>query len=169
MKQKLKNIALALIASLLLATPLIAAEKGDVVVDLKGFKVVTGADKKESILSVDKAKPGDIIEYRATYTNKGKNAAANLKATLPIPTGTEYLGNSARPATVLASLDGKTFSPAPLKRKVTLPSGKTELENVPSSEYRALRWELAELKAGQSSVFSMRVKISTEPPQAPAK
>ena len=59
-----------------------------------------------------------------------------LVATLPIPEGLEYLPKTVRPAPALASLDGKTFAPMPLKRKVRLADGREVEREVAASEYR---------------------------------
>ena len=168
---KLMNIALSLALALAVAFPVMAADTGSVTVDLKGQKVVKAADGKEKYESAEKARPGDIIEYKAVYHNKGKNPAGDLKATIPVPLGTEYISGSARPAAVTASLDNKEYAPVPLKKKVTLPSGKEEMRNVPYDEYRSLRWDLKTLEPGKSATVSLRVRISTTPPEkeAPAK
>ena len=65
---------------------------------MKHQKIVRGADGKENYTSADSAKPGDVIEYKAVYRNKGKKAATNLLATIPVPLGTDYLTGSAKPA-----------------------------------------------------------------------
>jgi uncharacterized repeat protein (TIGR01451 family) len=165
MMHKLMKIVSALAVTFALAFPVSAAETGGVVVDLQGHKVVKGADGKEKFESADKAKPGDIIEYKAVYRNKGKVAAANALATIPVPLGTDYLPGSAKPAKVLASLDGKEYAPAPLKREVTLPSGEKEMRTVPYGEYRFIRWELKTLDPGKSATVSLRVRLSTEAPE----
>jgi uncharacterized repeat protein (TIGR01451 family) len=162
MKHKwIKYLFVAAVATLL-AIPAVAANKGDVVVELTGKKVLKNAAGKEMFETADKAKPGDVIEYKAVYRNKGKTAADNLLATIPVPLGTDYLPGSAKPADVSASLDGKEYAPAPLKRKVKLPSGKEELRDVPAGEYRSLRWSLKALEPGKSATVSMRVRVSTE-------
>ena len=162
---KLKWMQCLIVAALatLLAIPAMAADKGSVVVDLTGKKVIRTEAGKEKLESADTAKPGDTIEYRAVYRNKGSRKVSDLLATIPVPEGMEYLPASAKPARVSASLDGKEFGPVPLKREVTLPSGKKEMHDVPYAEYRYIRWDIKTLAPGQSIPVSMRVKISTEP------
>ena len=152
----------ALAMTVALAVPVFAAQPGGVVIDLIGQKVVNGADGKEKFESSDKAKPGEVIEYKAVYRNTGKIKATDVLATIPIPLGTEYLSGSAKPAKVMASLDGKEYAPVPLKREVTLPSGKKEMRTVPYEEYRFIRWELKSLDPGKSATVSLRVRLSTE-------
>ena len=108
--------------------------------------------------------PGDTLEYRATYTNRGAAPARGVLATLPVPPdGMEYVDASAAPAKVLASLDGKQFAPAPLQRVVVLPDGSRKSEAVPASEYRFLRWNLGDLDAGKSVVVRSRMRLIGAP------
>ena len=170
MKHKLlKNLVVSAATLLLISLPVLAADRGDVVVELKSQKVVKGADGKEKFESAESARPGEVIEYKASYRNKGKNTAANMMATIPVPLGMEYIPDSARPEKVLASVDGKVFGPVPLKRKVTLPSGQTETREVPYEEYRQIRWEIKSLAPGQSTSVKMQAKLSTtqQPSEAP--
>src|SRR2546423_1059682 len=76
--------------------------KGQVMVDLKAFKVVPKADGQEELAPADKAKPGEVIEYQARYTNEGAKPVANLQALLPIPAHLEYLPGTAKPGQVTA-------------------------------------------------------------------
>ena len=168
MKHKIMSSALALALTVAIAFPVLAADTANVVVDLKGQKVVKGADGKEKFESASEAKPGEVIEYKAVYRNNGKRKVTDVLAVVPVPMGTEYISGSAKPAQVTASLNGKEYAPVPLKRKVTLPSGKEELQAVPYEEYRFLRWDLKTLSPGQSVPVSIRVRISTKPPQAAA-
>jgi uncharacterized repeat protein (TIGR01451 family) len=156
------NGALVLAFTLTAAFPLFAADKEGIVVDMKHQKIVKGADGKEKSASAESAKPGDVIEYKAVYRNNGKIAATDVLATIPVPLGTEYLPGSAKPAKVMASLDGKEYASVPLKREVTLPSGKKEMRAVPYEEYRFIRWELKSLDPGKSTAVSLRVRLATD-------
>ena len=83
---------------------------------LEARKVVVGADGKESFAAADAARPGDVIEYAATYRNTATQPVRNLEATLPIPANTELVPGSAAPAGAKASLDSRSFEQVPLKR-----------------------------------------------------
>ena len=144
------------------------AQKPDVESVLTAKKVEIGADKKEVLAEAKTVKPGDVIEYVVTYSNKGKNGVRDLAATLPIPADTEFLRNTNKPGATRAALADGKFAAIPLKRKVKLPSGKEEEIEVPFSEYRALQWSLGELAAGKSVVVSARVRVSDAPVTAPA-
>ena len=121
-------------------------------------------DSKESLVPAAKVKPGDVIEYKAVYTNSGKGAAQNVAATLPVPVGLGFLAESAQPAAELASLDGKTFKPVPLTRPTVNANGMTEEKMVPPSEYRALRWQIDELAPGGAITVALRARVLTNEP-----
>ncbi len=163
----------AIAASALLAASagaLAQAPKGPVESRLEARKVVVAADGKESLAAATSAKPGDVIEYVATYRNTGREAVRNLEATLPIPVNTELLPASVTPAGARGSLDGVAFAPMPLKRKAVR-NGVSVEEAVPASEVRSLRWLAPELAAEKSVAFTARVRVlddrATRPPPAP--
>lgn len=114
------------------------------------------------------SRPGDILEYRATYTNHGNAAVNGLIANLPIPAGTTLLDRSQLPPDALASTDGVHFAPLPLTRAVHLPDGSTHQEPVPLSDYRALRWNLGTLAPGKSAQAQARVSVNGPPATAAA-
>ena len=126
---------------------------------LQAFKVVLEKDGDEKLASADVANPGDVIEYRATYSNDGKRAATNLSATLPIPAALSYVPNTASPGGFLASTDARNFAPAPLKRAAKDKDGKTVMVMVPFSEYRALRWNVSQLAPGADFKVSARASV----------
>src|SRR4051794_10954157 len=158
--------ALAALAILAAAWPLSAQQQGGpLVTQLEARKVVRGSDGKESFAPADTAKPGDVIEYVATYRNTGKQPLRNLEATLPIPQNTEFVPGSANPASAKASLDAQTFAAMPLKR-TTVKDGKPVEALVPVRDYRSLRWYAADLPAEKTATFTARVKVvdDTGPP-----
>ena len=136
------------------------AQTPDVRVDLTGKRVVL-TEGKESLVNADKAGPGDVIQYEAVYLNTGKESVKNVAATVPIPAGMTLLADSAKPAAELASLDGKNFSPVPLMHEVKNDKGVLEKQPVPLAQYRALRWNLAELVPGKSATVVLRARLLT--------
>lgn len=104
-------------------------------------------------------KPGDVLQYSATYRNTGATAAGKLLATVPVPPGTTLVQASPEPAQAMASTDGTTFAPMPLTRLVKQADGSTRKEPVPLADYRALRWEIGALPAGATAVVSLRARI----------
>ena len=123
-------------------------------IQLKAFKKVVDSKGNAQFKAADSIKPQDVIEYRATYTNNTTHSIKSLKATLPIPADTQYLGNSL-PSGALASTDGVNFAAMPLKKKV---DGK--LVNVPLKEYRALQWQIMELPAKKTVTVSAQTKVN---------
>ncbi len=132
-----------------------ASNNEPVSVQLKAFKRVVDSKGNAQFKAADSIKPQDVIEYRATYTNNTTGNIKSLKATLPIPADTQYLGASL-PSGALASTDGVNFSAMPLKKKV---DGK--LVNIPLKEYRALQWQIAELPAKKAVTVSAQAKVNT--------
>ena len=138
----------------------VSAQTPDVRVDLTGNRVVV-TDGKESFVKADKAGPGDVIQYEAVYKNTTKGPLKNIAATVPIPAGMTLVADSAKPAAELASLDGKNFSPVPLMREVKNEAGVLEKQPVPLAQYRALRWNLAELAPDQTATVVLRAQLLT--------
>ena len=125
--------------------------------------VRTGADGKEKLEAAGSVKPGDVIEYRVTYTNTGKQPIKEVLAVLPIPLETEYLPKTAKPGAALvtaATLSG-VYAAEPL---MFTPAGKAKAEPVPYADYRNLRWTLGQLPAGGATEVTARVKVITSVP-----
>jgi len=134
--------------------------KEPIEIELQAFKVVRNDEGKEQFQTAQNMKPGDILEYRAVYTNVSQKEVKNLQANLPIPTTTELLLNTVAPKAVNASLDGRTFSPAPLMRAVKMPNGTTKNRAVPQSLYRTLRWPVGTIAPGQNVTVRARVRLN---------
>ncbi len=168
-KLRIKTAVICQIITILLSSSLsFAADRGDVVVELTAKKVTIDANGKEVLASAEKAAPGDVIEYVATYANKGDKSVKDLLGMLPVPHGMEYIPSTAKPSKVFASLDGKQYGVVPLKRKVRLPNNKEEIREVPPAEYRFLRWDLKNLAPGQRVTVSARMQVIKEPASAAA-
>ncbi len=153
-------VAVLSLLSLLLPAIRAAAQQPDVQVALVGKRVVM-AGGHESLLDADKAKPGDVVQYEATYRNAGKAAVKGVAATVPIPVGMALASDSAKPAADQASLDGKTFNAVPLMHEVKNAAGAMEKQPVPLAQYRALRWNLAELAPGAATSVALRAQVVT--------
>ena len=132
----------------------------EVKVILTAHKIVK-TDGTEQSISADKAKPGDVIEYVATYKNTDTKPATNVTATLPIPHGMEYIPNTASPDHAMASTDDQNYGAVPLKRTVKDANGKSVEELVPYSEYRSLRWQLGAMPGGATRDVKARMKVRT--------
>jgi uncharacterized repeat protein (TIGR01451 family) len=117
-------------------------------------------DGKTVMRPAGEAKPGDVLEYRATYANHGTDAVQHLQATVPIPPGTTLLADSPMPANAQASTDAHNFAALPLMHRVIEADGTSRLEPVPLADYRALRWDVASLDPGKATVVRMHVRIN---------
>lgn len=125
---------------------------------LEAKKVIRASDGRESLVAADVVKPGDLIEYVATYRNTSREPVRNLEATLPIPPHTELVAGSARPANAKASVDARAFGDVPLTRP-TQRDGRARNENIPYREYRYLRWYPGVLAGETSVTFVARVRV----------
>jgi uncharacterized repeat protein (TIGR01451 family) len=121
-------------------------------------KITRSADGREHVGAADTVKPGDVLEYVVTYRNHSAAAVSDFAATLPIPEATELVAGSDHPVGARASIDAREFAAMPLKRKVRRDGRELE-EAVPMREYRAVRWQVPRLGAGESLTFSARVKV----------
>lgn len=109
-------------------------------------------------------RPGDTLQYRARLHNRSRATLVNVVATLPVPQGTHFIAGSALPAEgASASLDGETFAPVPLMRRVRASDGQWRDLAVPLSEYRALRWTPRSLAADEAFTPSVRVRVVDTP------
>ena len=151
----------ALVVATASSTPALAQKGGDPLESTLVARKVVVAEGRESLVDAADARPGDVIEYVATYRNTGKDAIRGLKATLPIPPQTEFIPGSERPAKAQASLDGRAFADMPLRRKATR-DGQAVEESVPLREYRAIRWAAGDLGTGGSLSFAIRVRVIDE-------
>ena len=131
----------------------------EVGVELEAWRVVALLDGSERLEAADHARPGDVIEYRARFTNGTGMTVRGLRGVIPIPAETEYLAATASPAVAEASTDGHSFSSVPLQRRVQREDGQESWEPVPPAEYRFLRWTVAELAEDEERVVSARVRI----------
>lgn len=154
-------LAVVAFATALLA-PAAALAGSDVSVTLSAQRV-TVSQGKESLSPAAEVKPGELVEYRAVYRNSGKDAARQLLATLPVPAGMELVGRTASPAKFEASLDGRTFAPVPLTRRVKQADGRIVTREIPVTEYRALRWTLGTLGSNASRTVSARMRVQSVP------
>ena len=161
----------ALIAACVLVAPSSYAadavtSEGAVRVKLTQARVLVEAGK-EKLVDPEVLKPGDVIEYRAVYTNTSNETVRDLVATLPMPEGLEYVAKSARAtegvsAMQAAARDGR-YGAEPLL--VTEGGKKVPL---PYAQYRMLRWQVGALVAGRSVTVSARARVPIPSPTSGA-
>lgn len=147
----------------------VAQQSGPIETRLEARKVLRAADGKDAFADAAAARPGEVIEYVATYRNTSKQPVKNLEATLPIPPNTEFVPGSAQPASVKASVDAREWATPPLVRKVVR-DGRSIEEQVPVREYRYLRWFPGELGGDKAVSFTARVRVvDDQTPSEPGK
>lgn len=123
--------------------------------EMQVLEVTEGTHQVKKVLSpTAKIKPNSLLEYKVDYSNVSKNSLKALKLNLPIPEHVTYIGTSA-PKNAFASVDGVNFEKAPLTRVV---NGKKVM--VPLNEYRALQWQVNELKPKQTISVHAQVRVN---------
>jgi uncharacterized repeat protein (TIGR01451 family) len=160
------TIALAAVALPAQAQQAGNPDAGRVTIKLTQARVVI-ENGKEKLEDASVVKPGEVIEYRAVYTNTGDKPVTNLLATLPVAEGLELIPGSSlpkTPAALAATSDGK-YAAMPLMRVVP---GKAKPEPVPYAEYRSLRWSVPQLPANGVFVVSARVHVAEGSPKPAA-
>ncbi len=134
-------------------------------------KKVVVIDGKEALVSAASAKPGDLIEETATYTNRSKKTF-KVEATLPVPQFTEFVAGTASPSGARASADGAAYGAMPLKRQQKSANGVVVEQLVPVGDYKSLRWSAIDLAPEKQFVASARFRLRegaadvTPPPAA---
>ena len=123
-------------------------------------QVVVIEKGKEVLRPAAEVKPGDLLQYTATYVNGGTSPVKQLVASLPIPVGTQWVDANAVPRPAMASTDGKVFTAVPLMRRVKKADGRVVDEAVPLAEYRAMRWPEQLVAAGATYTVSSRVRVT---------
>jgi uncharacterized repeat protein (TIGR01451 family) len=156
-KTRVPTSAWIAVVAFVICLPVVA----DVKVVLKASKIVA-SNGLEQRQPADKAKPGDIIEYVAEYRNAAKTSVSDVIATLPVPSGMEYIPDTAHPVQVMASTDEHNYAPVPLKRSIRKADGTAIEQQVPFSEYRSLRWNLGDIQGEKSKSVTVRMKVSTQ-------
>jgi hypothetical protein len=143
----------------------VAVAKGSgVVVELHQYHIVhtdDGKDKREPLGAI---KPGDVVEYEATYTNKSARVVTGLVASLPVPVEVEYIAHSAKPSgAVFANHDiqkNDSYQAEPLMRLRPGTDGRMILAPVPLAEYRAIHWNVGMIESGKQVVVSARMRLA---------
>lgn len=133
-------------------------------VELTAHKVQLSAQgdaQPEQLVSAERAEPGDVIQYTATYANQGSQSLRNVVPLLPIPVGMTYMPSSASPDAVQASVDGRTFANVPLMERFVDADGRERQRPVPYERYRYLRWKVSQLDAGTRVEIGARVQVNS--------
>ncbi|UCH83880.1 MAG: DUF11 domain-containing protein [Candidatus Latescibacterota bacterium] len=126
----------------------LAADSAKLTGNLEAFRVVVNDEGVEDFVPADNARPNDVIEYRLTYTNTGREPVQNIFIMDPIPPGMSFVHPSAtEPADgrVEFSIDGgKTYQAWPILVKQTNDEGVEEVVEATPDMVTHVRWVLTD-------------------------
>lgn len=153
--QTILSVKKLLLAVFISASVISTAQAADALkMQLQANKIIKKADGQTVAVAASNAKAGEIVQYRATYTNVISQPLSDVAVTLPIPANMTFTGE-AKPSSAQATIDGKNYSDMPLVRKV---NGK--IVKVPLSEYKALRWNIKWLPANKAADVSLNTIVN---------
>jgi len=134
----------AVLVMMLVTVPVLAAGDSGLAGTLEAFRVVMSHDGEESFVPADNAQPKDVIEYRLTYKNQGQEPVRNVYITDPIPTGTQYVVESAThplDGRVEFSVDnGLTYTDWPVLIKKKMSDGTEKVVEATPDMVTHIRW-----------------------------
>lgn len=118
----------------------------------------------------ERARPGDVVRYRLTFTNVTPGAVRGVTLANPLAAGMRFVGGSARADRADARLEysadgGRTFSAQPMEDVVV--DGQRVRRAVPSERYTHVRWIVDGNVAPGATVvaeFDARVGAGTPAP-----
>lgn len=127
-------------------------------------QVATEDGVQETLVEVDEAEPGSILEYVLTYTNTSEEGLKGFVIKNPIPANTSYLADSATlppGGNFQVSIDhGSSFESEPVVRIVKDENGEDKEIVISPDQYNALQWVIEQpLEAGTEMSMSYRVTI----------
>lgn len=98
-------------------------------------------------------KSGDILEYQGLFTNNSGERVRSMDITLSIDNGLELIGGIS-PKTAQASLDNSRFVRMPIRANID-----GQIQELPLSQYKALKWTVEEIGLGATAVVKYRAKV----------
>lgn len=108
-------------------------------------------------------RPGDVIRYTLTATNRGREPAHNVEVVDPIPAGTEYVLGSAKGkgARISYSIDsGRFYQQPPVVYEFRLPDGSIEKRPAPADLYTHVKWTITQpIPPGGSVPITLQVRV----------
>lgn len=131
---------------------------------MEARKIIVNKEKNEIAVPAEKVVPRDIVEYTLRYRNTGKGSARGVELVGPVPSGTEYIDDSASQgsgASPLFSIDGgKTYQEAPITYVVLKADGTEEQREATPEMITHIKWRMNEaLKASEIVKTSYRVRV----------
>ncbi|MDO4699481.1 MAG: hypothetical protein Q4A69_02185 [Moraxella sp.] len=120
------------------------------------FVVKTDASGAETLVPVNAGvavKSGDVLEYQGLFTNQSHDRVRKAEVTLSIGQGLELVGGVS-PQFAHATIDGSRFVRMPIRANVN-----GQIQELPLSRYKALRWTIEEVGIGATAVVKYRAKL----------
>ena len=163
MRKQRFSVAAAVVV-FLVTLPVLAAGDSGLAGTLEAFRVVINQDGTEIFEAADNARPKDLIEYRLTYKNEGDGPIRNVYITDPIPSGTQYVVESATDPTegqVTFSIDGgNTYTEWPVLIKKKMSDGTEKVVEATPDMVTHIRWVVKDtLEPNRVITLSYRTTI----------
>lgn len=118
--------------------------------------IVQNINGQETLTPINAGTPvksGDILEYQGLFTNNSSERVRSMDVTLSIADGLELVGGI-HPRFPHATIDGSRFVRSPIRANVG-----GQVQELPLSNYKALRWTLEDIGLGGTSVVKYRAKV----------
>lgn len=118
--------------------------------------IVQNIGGQETLIPVNvgtTVKSGDILEYQGLFTNNSGERVRRMDLTLSIANGLEFIGEVS-PKNVQASLDNSRFVRMPIRANIG-----GQIQEVPLSQYKALKWTVEEIGLGATAVVKYRARV----------
>lgn len=118
--------------------------------------IVQNINGQETLTPINAGTPvksGDILEYQGLFTNNSSERVRSMDVTLSIADGLELVGGI-HPRFPHATIDGSRFVRSPIRANVG-----GQVQELPLSDYKALRWTLEDIGLGGTSVVKYRAKV----------
>lgn len=136
-----------------------------VVSSMQAVIVETDEAGNEIFREAETVDPGQIIEYRIAHLNQSSQALGGFIVSGPIPTGTQYVANSASTengALFEVKLRNEDWQGEPAYKTIINEAGEEERVLADPSEYTAIRWSLTEALPDQTTANgSYRVRVDS--------
>lgn len=130
------------------------AQSADFISAVNAF-IVKSDNGREVLVPINVGTPvksGDVLEYQGLFTNTG-DRVRKMDVTLGIADGLELVGGVV-PQHASASMDGQRFVRMPIRVNIG-----GQVQNLPLSQYKALRWTLEDIGLGGTAVVKYRAKL----------
>lgn len=118
--------------------------------------IVQNTSMQETLVPVSATtaiKSGDVLEYQGLFTNNSGQRVRSMDVTLGISDRLELIGGIT-PSIAWASVDNSRFGRMPIRANIG-----GQIQELPLSQYKALRWTVEELGLGGTAVVKYRAKV----------